>query len=514
VVSPCLDLCESAILFMSDQESTPPIDQYGTNSNTAGLPDAQREIAMDLQMQNDVAELSNILSQQTQVTGHTVSPQRKPALPAKKSPAAAPTAAPAPPKLPAKPPAAQPKIVIDLDDKEKTEESDDSDEEYEHDTFENEVNIQDSPYAFISAFKVIVFMAVHEEGFAPIKEDYNEMDNEALPALLQMLYKDKFGVDMQCVFKKAPDMPIQHAQIDMSMEHGIRELESFRVNDAWVDSKLWTLKDEFSFKVHIYKADYSEGYDVVKTLKLLFFDEVVVKEGVWIDVCEIPGQLVHLTNPAEVKPMRMYNGLRYVLGCLCHALKHFDDDGLHINLQKQNKNSQPRFNYSKVVIGGEKRITELKSGDWRFWFQKDGLIKYVMQYGMLPSHLVMYSKTQIGSNTVAVKWEVPLRYQPDLLVHAQLKDLHSVTVSKIKEEAKLDTIDLDSYHALFPCNRCHHVTHQWLDCPQNPKMAASSKKKREFNRVQSSTKDMMTSMIAASKSKAKRKRSSMQGMSA
>jgi hypothetical protein len=91
-----------------------------------------------------------------------------------------------------------------------------------------------------------------------------------------------------------------------------------------------------------------------------------------------------------------------------------------------------------------------------------------MQYGMLPSHLVMYSKTQIGSNTVAVKWEVPLRYQPDLLVHAQLKDLHSVTVSKIKEEAKLDTIDLDSYHALFPCNRCHHVTHQWLDCPQNP----------------------------------------------
>ena len=109
---------------------------------------------------------------------------------------------------------------------------------------------------------------------------------------------------------------------------------------------------------------------------------------------------------------------------------------------------------------------------------------------------------------------MPLRYQPDLLEHAQLKDLHSVTVSKIKEEAKLDTIDLDNHHALFPCNRCYHVTHQWLDCPQNPKMAASSKKKREFNRVQSSTKDMMTSMIVASKSKAKRKRSSMQGMSA
>ena len=52
---------------------------------------------------------------------------------------------------------------------------------------------------------------------------------------------------------------------------------------GWI-LKTWTLKDEFSFKVHIYKADYSEGYDVVKTLKLLFFDEVVVKEGVWIDV--------------------------------------------------------------------------------------------------------------------------------------------------------------------------------------------------------------------------------------
>ena len=139
---------------MSDHDSTPPIDQYGTNANTAGLPDAQREISMDLQMQNDVAELSNILSQQTQVTGHTVSPQRKPALPAKKSPAAAPTAAPAPPKLPAKPPAAQPKIVIDLDDKEKKEESEDSDEEYEHDTFENEVNIQVSRLTICVHFSI------------------------------------------------------------------------------------------------------------------------------------------------------------------------------------------------------------------------------------------------------------------------------------------------------------------------------------------------------------------------
>jgi hypothetical protein len=28
----------------------------------------------------------------------------------------------------------------------------------------------------------------------------------------------------------------------------------------------------------------------------------------------------------------------------------------------------------------------------------------------------MHTKTQIGSNTVAVKWEVSLRHQPDLLI--------------------------------------------------------------------------------------------------
>ena len=94
---------------------------------------------------------------------------------------------------------------------------------------------------------------------------------------------------MQGTFKKAPDVPVQHAQIDMSMAHDIKELESFQTNEGWQESKVWTLKHEFPFKVHVCKIDHIEGFDVSKALKLLGADDVVVKAGVWIDVCETPG---------------------------------------------------------------------------------------------------------------------------------------------------------------------------------------------------------------------------------
>ena len=116
-------------------------------------------------------------------------------------------------------------------------------------------------------------------------------------------------------------------------------------------------------------------------------------------------------------------------------------------LQKENKNSQPRLNHAKVIIGGEKRILDQRNGDWRFWFEKAGIIEHIKQNGMLPSHISVPKTIEVGGIKFKKNWQLDIRHQPDLTANIQLKGLHPITVGKIKTDARISTIGASSSSA-------------------------------------------------------------------
>ena len=82
-----------------------------------------------------------------------------------------------------KPSAPKPVQTVDLT---KDREDDESDEESDdEDMFEDGdcQDILDSDVAFISSFKVVVFLTHHEHAFKAIDDDHTDVGDEALPAL-------------------------------------------------------------------------------------------------------------------------------------------------------------------------------------------------------------------------------------------------------------------------------------------------------------------------------------------
>jgi hypothetical protein len=521
---------------MSAHDST--INQYGTNSGAEGMQKVQKDLQKDTQMQKDVEELASILgstSTQKQHVSKNRSPTReahaarKTPLPAGSLPAhvsapqqTTPSNTSASTKQPqyqkpkegeasdkSKQPAAKPPTVDLTMDEE--DEINDSDEE--EDEGGDCQDILDSDVAFIASFKVVITLTHHEHAFVAINDDYTDIGEEALPALLLSLLKSEFGKDSGVSFKKIPGFPYQIATVDMSDQDSIQELLTFKVDGTWERSKVWSYLGHYSFVASVFDTNFQDGFDLVAASKLLGDEsEGVSKEGMWIEVMEVPDDIVFIKDKEARGIYKKWSGLNKIELNLCQTLGVVHEDGSRTALQKENKNSQPRINHARIMIGGEKRILDQPNGDWRFWFDKAGILEYIKQNGMLPSHISIIKPIEVGGIKFKKAWQLSIRFQPDLIANVQLKDLHPLTVDKIKTDAKISTISLDDYHCLFACNRCYHVVHQWLDCPLNPKMLESAKRKKKFNSMQQSTQDFLAQQIVLSKASAKKRRTAMQGM--
>jgi hypothetical protein len=530
---------------MSAHDSS--INQYGSNTGAEEIQKVQKEIQKEAQMQKDVEELATIMNLASPQKPHLFSKNRSPTREphaARKTPHPAgsfpahvsapqqttPANTPANTKQPQKPkegeafhgdkskqPASKPPTV-DLTKDAEEGEIDESDEE---EIFEGGdcQDILESDVAFIASFKVIITLTHHEHAFVAINDDYTDVGEDALPALLLALLKSELGKVSGVSFKKIPDFPYQIASVDMSDQDGIQELLTFKVDGTWERSKVWSYLDHdhitplYSFVASVFDTNYPDGFDVAAVSKLLGVEsEGVSKEGMWIDVIEVPDDMVFIKDKEAREMYKMWSGLNRVHMTLSNTLGVVHEDGSRIALQKENKNSQPRLNHAKIMIGGEKRILDQRNGDWRFWFDKAGIIEYIKQHGMLPSHISIVKPIQVGGIKFNKTWQLSIRYQPDLIANIQLKDLHSITVDKIKTDAKISTISLDDYHCLFACNRCYHVIHQWMDCPLNPKLLESTRRKKQFNSKQQSTQDYLTQHVAAAKASARKRRNAMQGM--